>query len=325
MQTGFSQQKFVTQTFWVQVKACECYADLSIALIEFNKCMILQDKNESRDSENRVMELLRRAFGTMIAEDMGRSDVFEIFNKTALIIAGVVLSSAAKDIPSKDLRKELAVYFGVTGAKRLLGLVKTPTGFKSRGMFPALFRYYKTVGRVVIHTEQMPRPSTPGLKVSDEIKSYFRRSSIRWVKERTGNWTNHPRRLDSRSQEYIDFLAFLLSTPYRDENMFVFINQLWPNDPKYDIPKWFTRDPGSKETSITVIKNSPLCLQLDGFYPHSIFAQFGPVKDALPFILKNLTDPPQHVHESGIPRGCYTFTLVLMFEDWDIHIDTFRC
>jgi len=323
MQTAFSQRRFVTVSFWEKVEALEFDADVSKALLKFDKSMIIQDKTGSRGLEDHIIGLLGVKYSTM-KDNMVKSSMIEIFNIIAFAVAGTVLSSLPKEIIGNDLRKEIAVYFGVTGAKGLLGLTRTPSGFKSRRMFQALCRYYKMACSVQIHVGEKPRP-LKGLKVSNEIKSYFNQSSIQWVKDKSRVWTNDPRPLDSRTQECAEFVSFVLSTPFKDENMFVFIDRIWPSDPKDDIPKSFNRDPGTNETCIHVIKNSPLCLEVDNFYPHSIYAKFGPVKDALPFILKSLTDPAQHVHESGIPRGCYTFTFWLLFEDWEIHIDTFRC
>jgi hypothetical protein len=323
MQTAFSQRRFVTVSFWEKVKALEFDADLSKALLKFDKSMIIQDKTESRGLEDPIIGLLGVKYST-IKDNMVKSPVNEIFNMIALTVAGTVLASLPKQITGHDIRKEIAVYFGVTGAKGLLGLTRTPNGFKSGRMFQALCRYYKMACSVQIHVGEKPRP-LKGLKVSDEIKSYFRQSSIQWVKDRSRVWTNDARPLDSRTQEFDAFVSFLLSTPFRDENVIVHINQLWPSDPKDAIPKSFKRDPGTNETCISVIKNSPWCLEVEGFLPHTIYAKFGPVKDALPFILKTLTDPAQHLHESGIPRGCYTFTFWLLFEDWHIHINTFRC
>jgi hypothetical protein len=184
---------------------------------------------------------------------MMKSPVIETFNNMRLTIAGAVLASIPKEITFHDLRREITVYFGVTGAKRMLCLTRTPRGFKSRSMFQTLCRFYKKACIV----REKPRPSKPGLKVSDDINSYFRKSAIQWVQKRTGKWTNDPRPFDSRTQEFAAFVSFLLSTPFRDENI-VFIDQIGPRDPKDGIPKSFNRN----ETCIHVIKNTPWCLDI---------------------------------------------------------------
>ena len=147
MQKNISQEHMVPTVFWAEVTPLDPDNDVTDALVQFNRLMHKNDMSEITTTQNLVINALEKQCKDRIQElTNAHKAKTEIFNAVARMYAGNVLASAENMATKELIRKELSVYFGVIGAKKTLGLPRSPEGFQAAKLFDVLIAVYETLG-----------------------------------------------------------------------------------------------------------------------------------------------------------------------------------
>ena len=335
-----SQEFNVPVHFWNQITAYFQPNELVINSVErLHEGFVSDNMIGLLVIESEVLDNLERICQTQIkAIKKTKYQVSDIFTRNAFLLAGVVLSSCENSQVSASERKELAVYLGVMGAKRLSGSSRAPKGYKTHRMLNCMRCIYgrtsNTNHRPNVtkspndrHPGNEPRafPTTnDGICLPKEMVQTLKRGTMNWEWTPSGNFVNRVRPFDDRTAEWSEFRNLLLSSPFRNEAMVIWIHSENPMNPKDAPPSSVYREPVLGESITALIAKSTFCTEVTECESGILLAKLRPVKDALAFIFSLYNDPPDFVHESRYPRNCYITTVGIWFKNWQIQIDTFR-
>ena len=339
MHRSNSQELNVPPQFWGQITECEAINDISKPLVRFHLQLLNCDMGTLSIIQNEIVDSLRRIFFTRIAEIKSTpSSKSDVFTRVALVLTGSILASAQHILICERDQKELAVYLGVIATKKLSGTMKAPKGFQTHRMLRCLCRFFSTryssnsVEADTLTSNDSETDYQPivfpslvnGKGLSSEMMQTLRRGTMDWELTPSGNFMNYIRPFDDRTREWDEFLKYLLSSPFADEEMGIFVHPDIPHDPIAAAASSKYLEPVVGECIISSITKSQFCVEVSTNTPLILTAKLFPVKNALPFVMSLFNCPPAEVYENRFPKGSYMATVLIYFENWRIEIDTYR-
>lgn len=246
MQRSDSQELNVPPQFWNQITEDKVSHAICKALIRFQSELLNQDTGRISIIQNEIVDSLRRIFQTQIEEiKRTRTLQSDVFTRVAGLLTGSILASAQHVLICERDQKELAVYLGVIATKKLSGTIKAPKGFQTHRMLRCLCRFFSTryssnaIEADTLTSNDSETDYQPivfpslvnGKGLSSEMMQTLRRGTMDWELTPSGNFMNYIRPFDDRTREWDEFLKYLLSSPFADEEMGIFVHPDIPHDP----------------------------------------------------------------------------------------------
>lgn len=267
-----------------------------------------------------------------------------LFNSLALQLAGRVFAGTKESEIDPIYRKELAVYFGVMGAKHLLRREMSPPEFQTARMFPILLGLYSDSSSGATHpcaldsverapvspssplpnTEQPIRHVKSKLRLPRAMITDLKKGSMSWIRTSAGNLVNFGRHFHTATKEWDEFRQYIFSSPFANESPRMVIARTGSSYPDDSPALDETGLPPRDQFASMRIARSQFCSKVWFCDVGTITARIGPLSQALPYVIRMFTDPPEDLNEARYPKGAYVRTIELWFKDWGIIIDVFR-
>jgi hypothetical protein len=335
MSKKFSLEHTVPSPFWNKVRSLgsnlECKADIA----SYHRLLLDGDIVGAK----KKMDMVLRGFENEYVKSKPSCtcNYESRFNSLALRLAGRIFACTKELEIDPIYRKELAVYFGVTGAKYCLGREMSPPEFQTATMFPILLELYgdsplrptlpralDSVADPLPNTEQPIRRVKSKLRLPRAMIKDLKKSSMSWSRAPGGYWVNFERHFHTATKEWDEFRQYILSSPFRNESPRMLIARTGSSYPDDSPPLDKTGLPPRDQYASVRIARSQFCSKVWFCDVGVICARIGPLSHALPYLIRMFTDPPEELNEARYPKGAYVRTIDLWFKDWCIQIDVFR-
>jgi hypothetical protein len=129
---------------------------------------------------------------------------------------------------------------------------------------------------------------------------------------------------DSRTIEWKSLVRVLCSSALANAMVIVDVyHQSPPNSadsaPNHLYGKWEC-ETDTKE----IVEKSPFCVKVEFKSIISFAYRMKPLKEALPFVLDVMTNPPKNSSDSRIPKGYYVRSMALRFKDFQVRAHIYR-
>jgi hypothetical protein len=129
---------------------------------------------------------------------------------------------------------------------------------------------------------------------------------------------------DSRSIEWKSLVIALCSSTLGGAMAILHIYPQCPPNRNDYTPKNLYGDWECDTDTNVIIENSPLCVKVEYKCIKSFAARMQPLKEALPFVLDLLTNPPRNSTDSHIAKGYYVRSMALRFKDFQVRVHIYR-
>ena len=129
---------------------------------------------------------------------------------------------------------------------------------------------------------------------------------------------------DSRSIEWKSLVISLCSSTLGGAMAILHLYPQCPPSLNDYTPKHLYGDWECDTDINVIIENSSLCVKVEYKCIQSFAARMKPLKEALPFVLDLLTNPPRHAIESRIAKGYYVRSMALRFKDFQVRVHIYR-
>ena len=214
MSKEISLEDTVPHEFWDAIRPMHFNPECQSDLVSFHKLLLDGDMAGANEKEKIILQGLESAH---VGSRASTSLSYKLqFDNLALHFSGKIFACADESEIYPTYHKELAVYFGVLGAKRRLGRYMSPSGFKTSHMPRILFARYanQRTQSDPVNSElkssitctsldlKYAAPNEPSeLLLSTAMITELRQSSMSWVRTPSGNWFNFSRAFDTRTKE----------------------------------------------------------------------------------------------------------------------------
>ena len=234
MSKKFSLEHTVPSPFLNAVRSLgsnlECKADIA----SYHRLLLDGDIAEA----NKKMDMALRALENEdVKSTPSDSCNYESrFNSLALQIAGRIFACTKELEIDPIYRKDLAVYFGVIGAKHLLRREISPPEFQTARMLPILRGLYgdssirdthpcaldsvecAPVSPSSPNTEQPIRHVRSRLRLPRAMIRDLKKSSLSWIRTSVGNLVNFGRHFHTATKEWDEFQQYIFSSAFGNES-----------------------------------------------------------------------------------------------------------
>jgi hypothetical protein len=169
-------------------------------------------------------------------------------------------------------------------------------------------------------SDEEVKVSQPRLKqVPRSLVNFITRGERSWTTDGCGIYNSVP--YDSRSHALIDIITKLCLSSLSDARIVVIIEH-----PVY-VRNQVERAGNSVDglvTATSFVKASALCSLVHHDDPNVTIMVMIPLKDAIPFVMDTLANPPEEAHEALLSKDDYVGTIHIGLHRFQLRVNIFR-
>jgi hypothetical protein len=167
------------------------------------------------------------------------------------------------------------------------------------------------------------RIETDGLESAPrELQSFAMIHPLSWTR-----WNNFLRNnvyFDSRTSEWRSFLGHLCSSAVREAQVCISIYPGGPANLEEHTPTHMEACWSHDITAVDIIARSQLCVDVNFKTMMQLIARMQSVKEAVPFVLDVLANPPPRSLEARSAKGYYIRSVEICLKDLIVGVDVYR-